>query len=202
MEFNNDDQKQNFIALMNTLAQISKDQSIPLNIRRMIAEALDENDERVQILPLTNKVREEHNIPLDRSSFHKVKVRREEINTYEYLSFDEESNFSTVYTEARPVSGDNNDLLGIMHELAHAKMTRFLKNNLNKLEWFTSSLVIILGTYPDMIGYINTEFDTYLGERFAMEVEVLALRSMYGKYFDIWPTCFCKSILTKSNKYF
>jgi len=201
MEFNDDIQKQNFIALMNTLAQISEDPNIPHNIRRMIAEALDTEDERIQILPMTPKIREEHNLPLNCNNFHSSRVHLIEENGYEFLSFDGDSSISVVHTEARPISDDHNDLLSVIHELAHAKMTRFLMNNLHKMEWLVrTQQVFFLGTSPNLSAYIETGFETYLSERFAWEIEIQALKSMYGKYFDIWYTRFPQSIMTEPSR--
>ena len=201
MEFNDDIQKQNFIALMKTLEQISEDPNVPRNIRRMIAEALDTEDERIQILPLTPKIREEHKVPLNCNNVHLSRVQLIEENGYEFLCISEASNISVVHTEARPISDDHNDLLAVIHELAHAKMTRFLVKNLHKMEWIVKTYeVFFLGSSPNLNAYINTRFETYLSERFAWEIEIQALKSMYGKYFDIWPTRFPQSIMTEPSR--
>ena len=167
----------------------------------MIAEALDTEDERIQILPLTPKIREEHKVPLNCNNVHLFSVQLIEENGYEFLCISEASNISVVHTEARPISDDHNDLLAVIHELAHAKMTRFLMKNLHKMEWIVKTYeVFFLGTSPNLSAYINTRFETYLSERFAWEIEIQALKSMYGKYFDIWPTRFPQSIMTEPSR--
>ena len=94
---------------------------------------------------------------------------------------------SFIFLESRPISEEHNDLLVLIHELAHAAFDLFLSLNTEKLvEIFYPHGLVYRSSYLDGSISLSQELETYLSERFALEIEFLALRDMYNKYFSTW----------------
>lgn len=87
----------------------------------------------------------------------------------------------TVLIQDRPVSTKTNDVISLVHELAHIRMDRFLERTFFRL--LKKLPRDILRFASDGIIEVDRSFFDFISERYAVQTEYELVVSMYGRYF-------------------
>ncbi len=186
-----------FKYLNRTLQDFTNDENIPQRLRRVVQNAVTGDMTQVQVVKLTQELRNEYLIPQNFDALLKSK------NPYRIISRKEKTANSlagdlaagktsdprkpyvvssrfTVMVQERPI-GARNDLSTLVHELAHVRFNK----------WFGKNISALSKKHPEFIWRaqdgkyeVDDQFVTYVNERYAHETEFQVYKSADGLHFD------------------
>lgn len=172
------------------LRALLTESEVPARVRHALQVALSEDD--LEILELTPALREQWNVPpreqaIASTADEPYRVFRQG----DVPLFDAQSALKTTFSRRygiavsnRPITEKSNDLLRLVHELAHVAFEIEFRG---RIKSFVNSLPRSLA-YVDQNGlpWINEDFYTFLTEQYAHELEFLALRYSHRRHFEPW----------------
>ena len=160
------------------LRKMIKDPSISSNIKRILRLITKPH---IEISRLTEEWREELQLDPDVCAVHSQATVITEIqgNSYMVLPQFEGEAGHFLFVQARPISSAANDLIGLIHELAHIRMSFFLIAYQKKLLPRFAPHLMREGDYRIVI---LDEFEIFLSERYAhmLGYQVLKERRSHG----------------------
>lgn len=168
------------------------DPDIPANVKRVLRVSLI--DERATVRQLTKYLRESLNLPDNAGAIARLyfrNFRKMEIES-ERLTFNEEiharmqnspvlGRSTEVFVPQRPFSTHTNDLIKLVHELAHVRFNAFLEKNINALYLRFSSH--LFRKRADGMIEIHPQLFDFLSERYAHQLEAEVYFATVGRYY-------------------
>lgn len=192
-----------FKGLRKTMAEFVDDPNIPMKLRTLVRKALAADD--VDIIRLTNELRKEYLIPdyfdalastSGKSNFRlRVRPGQESLNALGTSLMNGATddprkpypftNRNNIMVQDRSLNSEHNDLITLVHELAHIRTRNFIDTNIENLaKRFPEDLI---RKSQDGIYEIDEQLKNYIDERFAHEMEFQTLQSTYGSYYSQIP---------------
>jgi hypothetical protein len=204
-----------FQGLRQSLSAFVEDPLVPKHLKALVRKTLSEND--VDIIKLTDDLRREYLIP----DYLDALASKKELK-YNYIDRPTEKSTNmqatdlmngvtadsrkpypfkmnnSVMVQDRGLNREHNDLITLIHELAHIRMRRYMEANINKLaKRFPGDLISGPGENGDY--GIDEQLINYLDERFAHEMEFQALRATYLRYYQELPQKWSPNTLAASD---
>lgn len=173
-----------------------EDPNVSANIKRIVRKALE--DENTRVVELSRELRAELELPNTVDAFVSSKSRSFRFMTSEAFgktanqALDDVSDGMKelavtqrskhlVFVPDKAVTDIENDVIVLIHELAHIRFDMFLEKNIDQLvKRFSWTL---LRKAPDGKIEINQQLYDFLTERYALETEYEAFKEGRGRYF-------------------
>jgi hypothetical protein len=170
--------------------KLMRDPAIRGSVKRIIKRALEDHDAHVRLLTAELKVA--HEIPKKFTAytfpgydnFSVGKIRMKEDSANEALSVDEPLPDNFVAVQDRKIDSKSNDLITLIHELAHIRFYRLIDANAERIGNALPSTHVRRSRDGHLT--IDSQLFHYLQERYAFEVEFDVFADTYGRYYDSW----------------
>ena len=179
--------------LKSLVLEMMSDPNIDISIKTVIRKALEEND--TEIAQLTDELRKQINLS-DKAGG--IAIHNRSTNLYwsyktSPLTLNQEVssqlNLSSQASELvivpdREITEAENDLITLIHELAHVRFESYLIKNFDRI---SSRLPKSLAKRDDKGNWaMNAQLNDLLHEKYAHEMEYRTLVATHGSYYSAW----------------
>jgi hypothetical protein len=169
------------------ILEMMEDPLIPRQTKEIIQRSLSRPG--IEVRNLTTQLRRAWEIPARIQAFAKLDSSRlermsSETNPPQRIQHDLHGPEAVAVSD-RPITGRENDLIALIHELAHLRLQAFLSKNADRLARRYSSRLIRREPSTGKF-LIHSQFLDLLQERYAFESEYKAFRATHGRYFEDW----------------
>jgi hypothetical protein len=186
--------------------EIMDDPLIPRALKNVIKRGLGDSD--IDVVNLTEEIRKAWNIPDTVKAFMMPPIQSDEITpTWIYVTshqtFNENATrvakpkFKADYGVAvsdRPISHVHNDLIKLIHELAHV---RFQGIFMRRFEQICQKLPpSYVNRLPNGQWRISGQLRDLLHEKYAHQIEIELLSKTHGRYFQPWENTWKRGLKT------
>ena len=180
------------------ITKMIDDPHIPDHIKRILEKALDQEDSEIR--HLTPQIREAIHMPYSvraavasqpiyythRYGELPVSQNLRDETTDQMTPYLTLSHKYTVFVEDRPLSAEINDLLSLVHELAHVRFQSFLESHIENLLKKLPSDLIYLTEKGEAV--ISSDLITFLDERYAFETQYELMSATVRRYYPYEPS--------------